>query len=121
MNHTTNYNLPQWEDTDAVKREDVNGALAAVDAALGTKPDMIIGNYYGNGTYPRIIDLGFRPKAVILMDYRGMTNSGGSIYGGLFGVSRSLGNAASVHASGFKLEGDCVNLSGGSYYYVAFR
>ena len=34
MQHTTNYNLPQWEDTDAVKREDVNGAMSAVDAAL---------------------------------------------------------------------------------------
>ena len=34
MQHTTNYDLPQWEATDAVKREDVNGAMATVDAAL---------------------------------------------------------------------------------------
>ena len=34
MQHTTNYNLPQWEDTDTVKREDMNGAFAAVDTAI---------------------------------------------------------------------------------------
>ena len=34
MNHTTNYNLPQWEDTDAVRREDVNAAMSTIDAAI---------------------------------------------------------------------------------------
>ena len=39
MQHTTNYNLPQWEAADAVKREDVNGAMTAVDAALKSAAD----------------------------------------------------------------------------------
>lgn len=34
MNHTTNYSLPQWEDTDAVKREDMNAAMSTIDAAM---------------------------------------------------------------------------------------
>ena len=34
MQHTTNYSLPQWEASDTVKREDVNGAMSAVDTAL---------------------------------------------------------------------------------------
>lgn len=34
MNYTENYSLPQWEDTDAVKREDVNGAMSSIDSAI---------------------------------------------------------------------------------------
>lgn len=39
MNYTENYSLPQWEDTDRVTRESVNGAMAAVDSAIaGASP-----------------------------------------------------------------------------------
>lgn len=42
MQHTTNYNLPQWEASDAVRREDVNGAMSAIDAALaGLAPPLV--------------------------------------------------------------------------------
>ena len=34
MNYTTNYSLPQWEASDRVTRESVNGAMAAVDTAI---------------------------------------------------------------------------------------
>ena len=34
MNHTTNYNLSQWEDADRVTRADVNADNAKIDAAL---------------------------------------------------------------------------------------
>ena len=34
MQHTTNYNLNQWEDADRVTRADVNADNAAIDAAL---------------------------------------------------------------------------------------
>ena len=33
MNKTTNYNLPQWEAADPVRREDFNRAFAALDGA----------------------------------------------------------------------------------------
>ena len=39
MQHTTNYNLNQWEDADRVTRADVNADNAAVDAALKTVSD----------------------------------------------------------------------------------
>ena len=34
MQHTTNYDLPQWEDTDRILREDMNGAMSIIDAAM---------------------------------------------------------------------------------------
>ena len=58
MQHTTNYNLPQWEDTDAVKREDVNAAMSAIDAAIkaadtesSEKLHVELLTYTGTGTY----------------------------------------------------------------------
>lgn len=36
MTKTQNYQLPQWEATDPVRREDFNAAMAALDAGLET-------------------------------------------------------------------------------------
>ena len=35
MEKTTNYNLPQWEATDPLRREDFNQAFAALDSSYG--------------------------------------------------------------------------------------
>ena len=62
MQHTTNYDLPQWEDTDVVTREDVNGAMTAIDTAVKAAAtaagaagkgnvQMDVFSYYGAGTY----------------------------------------------------------------------
>ena len=57
MNHTTNYNLPQWEDADRVTRGDFNGAMQSIDAAVkslsdaaGAKAEIVYGTYTGTGT-----------------------------------------------------------------------
>lgn len=34
MNHTPNYNLPQWEANDPVRREDFNAAMETIDGAM---------------------------------------------------------------------------------------
>ena len=55
MNYTTNYDLPQWEAGDRVKRADMNGAMAAIDAALGALGGgdytFETYTYVGTGTY----------------------------------------------------------------------
>ena len=55
MNTTTNYNLPQWEDSDRVTRESVNGAMSSIDAALaaagGGNCKIVYGTYTGTGEY----------------------------------------------------------------------
>ena len=43
-NHTTNYNLNQWEATDKVLRTEFNADNAKIDAALKTNADAIAAN-----------------------------------------------------------------------------
>ena len=73
MNHTTNYNLPQWEATDAVKREDMNAAMSAIDAALSGAGNCSIGylTYTGTGAYgeehPTVIRFPRTPLAFFIV------------------------------------------------------
>ena len=71
--YTTNYQLHQWEASDDFLRTDFNEDFAKIDAAIRSavetaqaKPEVIAGSYSGNNAEYREIDLGFRPKAVIL-------------------------------------------------------
>ena len=43
-NHTTNYNLNQWEDTDKVLRAEFNEDNAKIDAALKANADGVAAN-----------------------------------------------------------------------------
>lgn len=51
MNHTTNYSLPQWEDSDRVTREDVNSAMSSIDTAMAGLGNckIVCGVYRGYG------------------------------------------------------------------------
>ena len=129
MNQTTNYQLPQWEAGDTVKREDFNdlasktdAALAGLQTAVEGAASVVFGSYRGNGTYPRDITLGFRPKAVILATSTGIMSSGGTTLGGLFGSQLgNLGSVASVTNTGFQLTGDHTNISGYIFHFIAFQ
>ena len=109
-NYTTNYQLNQWEPTDAVQRVEFNQDNAKVDAALKALSDqvvqkanqsalntlisavnqkaeqedldsledtvqqisanltkMTVGTYTGDGAETKVINLGFTPKAVLVM------------------------------------------------------
>ena len=66
MQHTANYNLPQWEAGDRIKRADFNGAMSAIDAALAGAARIVTVTYTGDGATSRIISLGFTPRAVIV-------------------------------------------------------
>ena len=57
-NHTTNYNLPQWERTDPFQMEDFNDAFEKIDTqmkvasdAAAEGPKIITGTYVGTGTF----------------------------------------------------------------------
>ena len=72
MQHTTNYDLPQWEATDAVKREDVNGAMSAVDTAIAGAVaasagsiKTLTGSYVGTAE-SQTITIGVQPKMMLL-------------------------------------------------------
>ena len=96
MNHTKNYNLPQWELNDLIRMEDFNGAMSnietgidtarteAADAQAEAASAKVVANTakntadaalaqkaYVTGTYTgtgaeKSINLGFRPSFVII-------------------------------------------------------
>lgn len=124
---TEHYSLHQWEAEDSFLRTDFNEDNAKIDAALTTLSTQLsgvgylVGQYVGNGSYPRTIELGFQPKAVMLTTHTGYTNLSGSVYGGVFGVGAPLQTYAEVTATGFTLKGDYTNQRNAVYNYIAFK
>ena len=47
MTKTEHYDLPQWEPTDRVLREDFNAAMRSIESAI---PRIAFGTYVGTGT-----------------------------------------------------------------------
>ena len=127
MTKTTNYQLPKWEKTDRIQMSDFNDMTAALDAALKANADAIAavgyvtGRYTGTGSYPRTIDLGFQPKAVVVTTNSGCTNNSGSPFGGVFGVGMPLSRYAEVASNGFVLKEEYVNQKNTVYNYIAFK
>ena len=66
MNHTTNYQLNQWEKTDRIMMDDFNADNQKIDAALGTIPKLAVGSYTGDGAAENTITLGFKPQLMII-------------------------------------------------------
>lgn len=65
MTKTENYNLPQWEGGDPIRREDFNAAFAKLDS-MG----YVIGKYVGNDVTMekggQFIELGFKPRFLFI-------------------------------------------------------
>jgi len=88
MNYTKNHHLPQWVESDLLRMEDFNEAMASIESALSyaqtaANAAMVVakaaaeaqpflhGSYNGTGE-DLDIPLGFRPSFVII---NGMTDS----------------------------------------------
>ena len=127
MNHTTNYQLPKWEKTDRIQMKDFNDMTATLDAALKSVadgiPQIITGQYKGNAAYPRVIDLGFTPKAVLIINCYGRSENGMNTYGGLIVPGHVLGlpqyPVAEITEGGFRLLRDYINVNDSLYTYIA--
>ena len=129
MNYTQNYQLPQWEKTDRIMMDDFNDAMDTIEGGLSSKCELVFGSYEGSNSLnaPRLINLGFTPKAVFLSIPTGMTISGnGTItYGGLFLPDRPLrGDAAKIVENGFEVQissSSATDNLNTTYYYIAFK
>ena len=129
MTKTTNYQLNQWAKTDRLMMDDFNADNAKIDAALKANADAIAavgyvtGTYTGTGSYPRTIDLGFTPKAVLIINCYGRTENGMNTYGGLIVPGHVLGlpqyPVAEITEGGFRLLRDYINVNDSLYTYIA--
>ena len=154
---TTNFQLSQWEANDEVLRADFNGdnlkietALTAVKAVtdVAFTPEnshIVIGSYTGDGMASRKIDIGFTPKAVLVMPRYGeryvRNSTGNYTWGGLAvagsGVTVNGDEGAAtwvegrtallIEEGGFRVgfstlyfDRPATNWSG-TYQYIAFR
>ena len=118
-----------WEEVMRELKES-RESLQVVETALPEKCEATCGVYYGNGAQSREIVLGFRPKAVLILQagYQ-MVTSGGVCFGGLALDGRTMqyknNTAIAVTDQGFQvayLTGDSnilTNYSGNLYFYVA--
>ena len=141
MNQTENYSLPQWEAEDRVTREGVNGAMAAIDAAIAGVASTAAeaasiaenaasaaagaaqcasGSYTGDSMPSRTVNVGFRPKAVLI---QGGSNTSDFVLL-VPGVSAAEGSYISCSATGFTVSGSTAvgtrNVSYYIYRWVAF-
>ena len=119
MNTTTNYSLPQWEDTDRVTREDINGAMSAIDGAIAGKCRIVTGSYVGDDTNDRGITLGSKPKAVFFSGY-GAFNTSGGFFTAEHGLGLASAPSAAVTDTGFIIKSSTLNRGSTTYIYLAF-
>ena len=130
-NQTENYQLHVWEPSDDFLREEFNENFAALDAALAAGARFASGRYTGDGQAEQIIELGFTPKAVLVLPSAGNFFANGSpsyTSGGLavqgFPASKGEGQTlVSICEGGFTVHfvRDYVgtNYSGETYHYAA--
>ena len=132
MKQTTNYQLPQWEESDRIRMEDFNGAMEKLDAALGEQQQVLAnlgncsvmyGRYYGSGGYgsdrPNKLSFNRQPIAVLL-DFpyilvQGKTTTSADNSGG---ITVTWSENTVSWWSGANARDQCNAV--GYHYYVAF-
>ena len=144
-NHTQNYSLCQWEPADKVLREDFNADNAKLDAALAAQQTaidaaqasadgafrpsyhpVVTGGYHGNGAETREITLGFRPRAVLVLDSGMAMREGPYHYSAMVvdGLNYAYADPVTITSKGFEVHfstQQLTNKSGNKYYYIAIR
>ena len=132
-NKTANFALNQWEPEDNFLRTDFNednvkieAALTELETQVSGKCGAVFGSYTGNDQSSRVIELGFRPSAVLLERSGGTRTSSGNVHGGIILPNLPLGaSAATICDTGFTVYNNGGNLltnsSSYTFYYIAFR
>lgn len=117
---------------EAAAREKADAALqqnqVAMASTLALKAEVTAAAYVGDGQTKRAFDLGFQPKAVILMREGHYTHYSNTIYGGIATQDKPIAysdrNALAITENGFEvlqMAGCMLNQDTCSYTYVAFK
>ena len=131
MNYTEKYHLPQWEESDRIMMEDFNQAMGKIDEGLWNAAEMpyVIGNYTGAGEKALEIDLGFKPRVVMVFKDQLGSYPSPSV-GTFIAASETVtsGKRIVITEKGFTLAAYSgglpypqPNLLGDVYTYIAFR
>lgn len=135
MQQTTKYKLDLIEKTDAFSPDALNQNMEKVEEAIQAETAALeqrvvaleahrfyLGHYVGNGAYRREIDIGFKPKAVLL--FREQSDSHGTVV--LITESWPITvpfDMASITENGLQVgakNGNGYNVSTVNYYFLAF-
>ena len=147
MEYTANYHLPQWVASDRIMMEDFNEAMNGIDEGIreaqGTantaqttanaaySPNnmpYVVGSYTGNnGT--KTIELGFRPRFLIISGDEGSTSMVGHYqeYGEHVGFMSTdfIFDTVTLTDTGFKVVSNSSSYprlnEHKTYIYIAFR
>jgi hypothetical protein len=135
-NKTENLNLHQWAPSDPVALSEVNANFTALDAAVAKAQEAadeaavlpyVVGSYPGNGG-SQTINLGFKPRFVIISGMKSNSNSGGYTTFILFFLATGgnvLTDQVTFTDTGFTVLGGSVypdpNNTARTYDYIAFR
>ena len=128
-NYTEHYQLHQWEPEDPFLRTDFNEDLKKIDTALEQqKFSPVLGSYTGDGVKDRTIELGFRPRILVISGYWGAPDY---CYGVMTCFLENFWHTLRSDASyagashikltetGFQLISDYHNVSGQTEHYFA--
>ena len=132
-NKTQNYALHAWEAGDDFLRAEFNENFAAIDEAL--HDHVVAGAYTGDGTKERLMELGFTPRAVLILPQDGKIYNNNYYLGGLAVMDSSIQYNSHISCTivegGFELSHDSygssyttvisTNYSGKIYHYLAIR
>lgn len=108
MNYTPNYQFPQWEKEDRIMMDDFNDAMSKVEDGLGTIPRIITGSYTGNGEASQEINLGFRPRAVIVAPRGGINGNRVGDCGVQIAYGSQSAYMVTITDNGFTVSGDAT-------------
>jgi len=143
MNHTKNYNLPQWSASDRIRMDDFNNAMASIEAGISNAQSTadsarseaadlpyVTGSYVGQGVV-QTIGVGFQPSFVIISGMDGSKTAesfAGSRFSAMTGGNR-LSDRVQFTIIGFSVMGAFgegnhypnLNAEGVTYDYIAFK
>ena len=130
MGQTEHYGLSQPQPWERPSRAAWCGDMAAIDAALAEKAELVVGRYTGDNADSRTISLGFTPSAVLVEQIDGNRNSttcgGLAVTGGPLRAYYASQDIMAITAGGFTCwqssatKGN-VNNTGSQYRYLALR
>jgi hypothetical protein len=117
-NKTEHYGLHAWEAGDDFLRTEFNENFAILDALA------VAGSYQGDDQGSQDIQLGFRPRLVIITQQDGYMTGGSGTLGGIFPDSGYSGKKCNILDDGFRVWSESTTHMDDSYYtfyYIAFR